>query len=169
MRNIETIFVRVLENFVRLSHEVFGNGWPMTAVVGGGGLNRPRAWRRTTMKGIFIGGSFDLRLKCRTVRRRNRTRSSMLCSTRSLILRASGVRVNRPFQLAHDLAIRLKSRAIVLSRHRPLNPIFRPWPKRCVLVQEGRKYLIFQGGLTDSLSATPLIHTSLRGLRVEGH
>jgi hypothetical protein len=39
MRNIETIFVRVLENFVRLSHEVFGNGWPMTAVVGGGGLN----------------------------------------------------------------------------------------------------------------------------------
>jgi hypothetical protein len=62
-RNIETIFGRVLENFVRLSQEVFGNGWPMTAVVGGVGLNGLELGVGHDYEGHIHRDAFELRLK----------------------------------------------------------------------------------------------------------
>jgi hypothetical protein len=62
-RNIETIFGRVLENFVRLSQEVFGNGWPVTAVVGGVGLNGLQLGVGHDYEGHIHRDAFELRLK----------------------------------------------------------------------------------------------------------
>jgi hypothetical protein len=62
-RNVETIFGRVLQNFVHLSQDVFGNGWPVTAVVGGVGLKGLELGVGHDYEGRIHREAFELRLK----------------------------------------------------------------------------------------------------------
>lgn len=62
-RNIETIFGRVLENFVRLSQDVFGNGWPATVVIGGVGLSGLRLGVGRDVDGLIHRDGFELRAR----------------------------------------------------------------------------------------------------------
>jgi hypothetical protein len=62
-RNVETIFGRVLKNFVSLSRDVFGNGWPMTAVAGGVGLNGLELGVGHDYEGRIHRDEFELRFE----------------------------------------------------------------------------------------------------------
>lgn len=62
-RNVETIFGRVLQNFVQLSQDVFGNGWPMTAVIGGVGLNGLELGVGHDYEGHIHRDAFELRIE----------------------------------------------------------------------------------------------------------
>jgi hypothetical protein len=64
-RNVETIFGRVLENFVGLSQTVFGTGWPATVVVGGSGLTGVRLGVDRDVAGLIHQDAFELRIDLR--------------------------------------------------------------------------------------------------------
>jgi hypothetical protein len=61
-RNVETVFGRVLENFVGLSQTVFGTGWPATVVVGGSGLTGARLGVDRDVAGLIHQDAFELRI-----------------------------------------------------------------------------------------------------------
>jgi hypothetical protein len=64
-RNVETIFGRVLKNFVGLSQSVFGNGWPATVVIGAAGLIGMRLGVARNVAGLIHQDTFELRVDMR--------------------------------------------------------------------------------------------------------
>jgi hypothetical protein len=61
--NVKNIFGRVLENFVELSRDIFGNGWPAMVVLGGVGLTGMRLGVANSVVGLIHQNEFELRLE----------------------------------------------------------------------------------------------------------
>jgi hypothetical protein len=62
-RNVETIFGRVLENFVGLWQDVLGNDWPATVAIGGVGLTGLGLGVGQEVVGQIHQEAFELRIK----------------------------------------------------------------------------------------------------------